>query len=397
MSLTERPAVQPPPVAGRAAVSVEIATGARLAEIQHEWRDLVARADVANVFMHPVLVALGTRYPNARSVTLLAWRDNGGNRQLAGLWAFTIGHAPRCLFPISALTAPPFAHAYLAAPVIDRDVLDEALQAMLDRIASDPALPNILALDGMRADGATMQALARVLDARGSTARVLRRSVRPMLACRRDAAPAADTMLSASTRKKLRQHRRRLAEQGALESKTITEPEAIGRAVDDFLNLEAAGWKGRERSALLCNPPDATFTREMMSALAPHGEAWIHALTLDGRPVSMQIVLRAGATAFTWKTAYDERLRDFSPGMLLLEDYTAAFLADPCVASVDSCAYDESSFMSVWDGRQAMAELWLDARRGGSAAFTHLSRLQDIYLRLRARAKAVRARLRRRG
>jgi CelD/BcsL family acetyltransferase involved in cellulose biosynthesis len=397
MPLTERPAVVPPPVAGRAAVSVEIATGARLAEIQSEWRDLAARADVANVFMHPVLVALGTRYPNTRSVTLLAWRDNGGNRRLLGLWAFTIGRAPRCILPISALTAPPFAHAYLAAPVIDRDALDETLQAMLDRIAGDPALPNILALDGMRGEGATMQALARVLDARGSTARVLRRSVRPMLACRRDTAPSADKILSASTRKKLRQHRRRLAEQGALESMTITEPEAIGRAVDDFLNLEAAGWKGRERSALLCNQPDATFTREMMSALAPHGEAWIHALTLDGRPISMQIVLRAGATAFTWKTAYDEALRDFSPGMLLLEDYTAAFLADPRVETADSCAYDESSFMAVWDGREAMAELWLEARRGGSAAFTHLSRLQDIYLRLRARAKAARARLRRRG
>ena len=52
----------------------------------------------------------------------------------------------------------------------------------------------------------------------------------------------------------------------------------------------------------------------------------------------MQIVLRAGPTAFTWKTAYDEALRDFSPGMLLLEDYTAAFLADPSIATVDSCS-----------------------------------------------------------
>src|SRR5512135_2323234 len=121
--------------------------------------------------------------------------------------------------------------------------------------------------------------------------------------CSTACAPSAQKMLSASTRKKLRQHRRRLAETGALEAKTVTEPEQIGRAVDEFLNLEAAGWKGRERSALLCNPPDATFTREMMTALASQGEAWIHALTLDRSPVSMQIVLRAGATAFTWKTA----------------------------------------------------------------------------------------------
>jgi len=385
----DRSTVQSPRVAERTAVSVEVATGARLAEIQSEWRDLVARADVANVFMHPVLVSLGARYPNARCVTLLAWRDCGGHRQLAGLWAFNIGRAPRAVLPVSVLAAPPFAHAYLAAPVVDRDALDETLEAILDRIAGDPALPKIIALDGIRADSATMHALARVLEARSSKSRVLRRSIRPMLACKRDAAPAADKMLSASTRKKLRQHRRRLAEKGALESKTITEPGAVGRAVEDFLKLEAAGWKGRERSALLCNPPDATIAREMMGALAPHGEAWVHALTLDGRPVSMQIVLSAGSTAFTWKTAYDERLRDFSPGMLLLEDYTAAFLADPRIATVDSCAYDESSFMAGWDGRAAMTELWFDARRGGSAAFAHVSRLQSLYLRLRARLKAA--------
>jgi hypothetical protein len=111
----------------------------------------------------------------------------------------------------------------------------------------------------------------------------------------------------------------------------------------------------------------------------------------------MQIVLRAGAAAFTWKTAYDEALRDFSPGMLLLEDYTAAFLADPIISYVDSCVYDDSSFMAVWSEREPMAELWIDARRGGSAAFAHLSRVQKFYLWLRKQAKAARARLWRRG
>jgi CelD/BcsL family acetyltransferase involved in cellulose biosynthesis len=388
----KRPVVRPPRVVERVAtkVTVEIASGARLAEIQTEWRDLVTRADVANVFMHPLLVALGTCYPGSRCVSLLGWRDCGRCRELVGFWAFTVGRAPRSIIPISVLAAPPFAHAYLAAPVIDRDALDETFAAMLECIAEDPSLPKILALDGMRADGATMQALTRALDARGGRPCALRRSSRPMLAAKRDAEQSTEKMLSGSTRKKLRQHRRRLAEKGALASQTIVEPDAVRRAVEDFLTLEVAGWKGRQRSALLCHSPDATFTREMMAALVPHGEAWVHALLLDGRPVSMQIVLRAGDAAFTWKTAYDEALRDFSPGMLLLEDYTAAFLANPGIATVDSCAYDDSSFMATWSEREAMAELWIDVRRGGSAAFAHLSWLQDMYVRLRAQAKAAR-------
>ena len=50
----------------------------------------------------------------------------------------------------------------------------------------------------------------------------------------------------------------------------------------------------------------------------------------------MQIVAARRAAAFTWKTAYDETFHDFSPGMLLLEDYTAAFLADHTIAFVNS-------------------------------------------------------------
>jgi CelD/BcsL family acetyltransferase involved in cellulose biosynthesis len=370
-------------------VTVEVAAGARLAEIQMEWRDLIARADVANVFMHPVLIALSMCYPGRRCRALLAWRNAGGRARLVGFWAFAAGPAPRSIIPLSVLAAPAFAQAYLASPVIDRDLLDETLQAMLDHIAADASSPKIIALDAMHDDGLTALALKRVLASRGSAPAILRRFQRPLLASTLDAKQYMETALSASRRKKLRQHRRRLAEKGVLESKIITEPEAVSRALEDFLRLEAAGWKGRKRTALLCNALDATFTRDMVAALAPHGEAWIHSLTLDGRPVSMQIVLRAGTTAFTWKTTYDESLRDFSPGMLLFEDYTAAFLTDPGIACTDSCCYDDSGFMASWSERQPMTEMWIDARRGGSAAFAHLSRLQGIYLRLRAQLKAA--------
>ena len=101
----------------------------------------------------------------------------------------------------------------------------------------------------------------------------------------------------------------------------------------------------------------------------------------------MQLILRCGDAAFTWKTAFDERFQDFSPGMLLLEDYTASLLADERIAFVDSCAQDDSGFMAVWSERQGVADLWFDVRRGGSLAFRSLSALQKSYRDLRATAK----------
>jgi CelD/BcsL family acetyltransferase involved in cellulose biosynthesis len=364
-----------------APISVECASGARLLEIASAWRDLVGRAHEPNVFMDPTLIEVAERQLSRRSATLLAWRGEA----LVGLWAFSLG-AP-ALLPARMLSAPAIPYGYLATPVIDRAGDEETLEAMLDFIARDPGLPKTIALDPIRLDGPTMQALVRVLQARASAPFVLSQARRPTLESELDGKQYFEKALSSASRKKLRQHRRRLEEKGKLELKVWNTPEAVGQAFEDFLRLEAAGWKGRRGTALLCDQAEAAFVRGMVAALAERGNAAVHALYLDGKPVSMQIVLRAGPAAFTWKTAYDEALHDYSPGMLLLEDYTKAFLADDGIAYVDSCAYDETGFMSAWSERQTIAQVWIDARRGGSLGFRLLCRLQKAFLTLRTVAK----------
>ncbi len=369
-------------------ITVELAAGTRLAEIRPCWLDLLERSDEPNVFMDPALVRIAAEtYPKSGCAALLAWATANGRPRLVGVWAFSVGFARQTALPLRLLTVPPFLHGYAATPVIDRTCLDETLDAMLERIAADARLPKILALDAMTADGETMRALTRVLERRGSAPRILERAQRPQLKSDLDAKNYLEKALSGASRKKLRQHRRRLSEQGELSSVVIGDPQAVRGALEDFLRMEASGWKGEQGTALLCDDADAAFTRAAVGALADEGRACIHALYLDREPVSMQIVLRAGTGAFTWKIAYDEKLRAFSPGMLLLEDYTAAFLNDASIAFVDSCAYDDSGFMSAWTERAAIANLWIDARRGGSLGFEFLWRLQKAYGVLRAMVK----------
>ena len=371
-------------------ISVEIAGTARLAGIRAAWTDLVARADSPNVFMDPALVcAAAEAEPHGGHHALLAWKLIDGRRQLVGVWGFGVGYAPRSALPVRMLTIPRQRHGHLATPVVDRDCLDETLDAMLDCIAAHPALPKIAALDMMGADGPTYDALIRVLARRGSIPFVFERSCRPKLASGLDGKAYLEKSLSGSTRKKLRQHRRRLSEKCALTSAVVSEPQAVRDALEEFLALEASGWKGGQGTALLSEKTDAAFMRGAVGALADQGCASIHSLILDGEPISMQIVARAGAAAFTWKTTYDEAFGDFSPGALLLEDYTAAFLADKTIAFVDSCSFDDSGFMSAWAERQAIADLWIDARRGGSLAFRVLSRVQKSYRDMRGAAKSA--------
>ena len=389
MDIAAAPAVSAAAQRMPSRITVEIADAGRLAELRPSWIDLLTRADVPNVLMDPAMVqAAAEVFPESQSQALLAWKlPVKGERQLAGIWAFSIGRPHQSAFPVRMLTIPPGPHRYLATPVIDRACLDETLDAMLDTLAADPNLTKIAALDAMSTDSPTMEALARVLAARGSSPCWLEQFRRPKLASNLDGKSYLEKALSSSSRKKLRQHRRRLAEKGALSNVIASAPDDVRRMLEEFMQMEAAGWKGRQGTALFNSPDSAAFMRKTIVSMAELGSASIHALYLDARPVSMQIVVRAGAAAFTWKTAYDEEFRDYSPGMLLLEDYTTAFLADKSIAYVDSCSHDDHGFMSAWSERQAVADIWIDARRGGSLAFRVLGIVQKRYRHLRALTK----------
>jgi CelD/BcsL family acetyltransferase involved in cellulose biosynthesis len=376
---------QPGEPAREPRIEVEIVAPARLSALMAEVRDLMARAAEPNVFMEPAFVCAAQALESGHVV--LAWDRHPVPARLIGLWALAAGRPAKLPLPIRVLQPAAEGYSFLSTPVIDATHGADVLARMLDAIAVS-SLPKILSLPFMHEGGAVMAALRRTLERRAGPLCVLDRTRRPILASNLDGKTYLERALSASSRKKLRQHRRRLGEHGALARTIHDDPPAVAAALEDFLKLEAAGWKGRRGTALLCDQRAAAFARAAITALAAEGAAVIDALRLDGRPVSMQIILRSGSAAFTWKTAFDERFHDHSPGMLLFEDYTQSLLAQP-LAFVDSCAIDEAGFMAAWMGRRDLVHIWLDARPGGSAAFRLAATAARFYGRGRAAAKRL--------
>jgi hypothetical protein len=155
----------------------------------------------------------------------------------------------------------------------------------------------------------------------------------------------------------MRQDWNRLSAAGAVD--IANDPAAIEDAIEVFLAMEAAGWKGREGTALLSKPTDANFARRFLRNLAAERKASVALLRLDGRPIAAQVLLYAGDTAYTWKTAFDEAYAKYSPGALLVDKLTEQ-LFDSGIAAIESCSPEGGFMERVWQGRRETIDLLAD-------------------------------------
>jgi CelD/BcsL family acetyltransferase involved in cellulose biosynthesis len=203
---------------------------------------------------------------------------------------------------------------------------------------------------------------------------------RALLAPVQDREHYLDHALGPKKRKELRRQRKRLAEAGTFVSDIAREPPAVAAALGDFLDLEAAGWKGRAGTAARADDGIRTFMETAVTALAHAGKAQIGRLSTGGSPSAAIVTLKSGATAWCWKIAYDESYARFSPGVQLLLDVTQALLDDPGIARADSCATaDHPMIDHIWRERLALADHLVQVgpqhRRAFAAAAT-LERLR---------------------
>ena len=100
--------------------------------------------------------------------------------------------------------------------------------------------------------------------------------------------------------------------------------------------------------------------------------------------------MRSGERAFYWKTAYDERFAEYSPGLQLTLDLSRKLEREPGLALIDSCALSGHAMIErVWRGRLELADFALALGAGrahgfalGLAAWQAKERLKEIAKRV---------------
>jgi CelD/BcsL family acetyltransferase involved in cellulose biosynthesis len=276
----------------------------------------------------------------------------------------------------------------LGTPLVHKDHAETAIAAWLDWLESE-ASSAVAMLPLLRMDGPFANLLWPMLNKRKHEIRLFDSHRRAILPGRQDAEAYFETHWRTKKLKELRRQRRRLAETGPVTVDIARKGAEVHQAIENFLILEAAGWKGERATALVQEPGRAAFARATLRGLIRQDRLMVMSLKAGETIIAIGLVLKHGERAYFWKLAFDENFAAASPGVQFVQELTRVILADHKIAAMDSCAIaDHPMIDHLWRDRQPMADLLISA--GAPAWRWHVVRLQESLARSgRAKAKQL--------
>ena len=370
--------------ARRAAVADRYAASAFVTEwwtlpdlrtIVNELRELAGRALEPNIFYEPDFVLEAANVFGRDAGAVLVWSGTSP-RKLLGFFPGRI-EPQRYGLSLPVLVGWTHPYAPLGTPLVEREAAEQVIASWLAHISGDTDLPGLVLMPFVQPSSPFAAELHTLLR-RGRIPSVdLNVHQRAMLAPRGDRLVYVERTLGANRQNKMRRMVRRLADAGALLFTTATEPEAVARAVDDFCELEARGWKGEAGTAVLHHDDIRRFMKNAMTGLAEQGKASVSRILIDGRSIASAIILRSGDTAWFWKIAYDETYADYSPGVVLTLAVTEDLVEDTTLLRTDSCAIPNHPMIDhIWRERLGLSDRLIGVR--SSAAFASGRRLERL-------------------
>ncbi|MGO9698608.1 MAG: GNAT family N-acetyltransferase [Xanthobacteraceae bacterium] len=371
--------------------TVEWRALAELEPIAAEWRELAANALEPNVFYEPAFLLAAAPVFGGDAGAVLVWSGTD-SRRLLGLFPGRIVNR-RYGFKLPVLLGLTHPYGPLGVPLVEREAAEPVIAAFFAHLAGAATLPGLVLLPFLPEDGPFAAALAPILRRAQMPVADFNRHQRALLAPGDERSLYLKRAIGRHQQKELRRRWRRLAEIGAVLITATTEATAVGRALDDFLALEASGWKGRAGTATADHQRLRRFIAAAVGGLAAEEKAAINRILVDGRAIAATIVLQSGRCAWFWKIAYDEAFARYSPGVMLAVELTRELLDDPNIARVDSCATPNHSMIDrIWRERLPLCDRIIAVRP--QPPFALARTLEGLRAAVIARVKAIRGGLR---
>lgn len=350
------------------------------------WRDLSRNALSANPFYEPhALEAMLGNTPGLRARMRFCGLKQQG--QLVALWPFLLGDGRCGWWRGPACFTSPFITETL--PLVSRDFAAEddtgAWAVSLLRLAGSLAPATPFVIGHCDCDSIVGAALLAGLERMRWPHRVFDLVARP-IAIRADSyADFARASHSDNRRRSLRRLRNRLSEAGEPGYETGMQPQACSDAAQEFLRLEAQGWKGRHGGAMAASVATRAMCERLFSPDAPAGTRRFDRLTVNGRTIALSLSLVRNGTVFLWKSAYDERFAKLGPGILLEDAILRDMHESEGIVALNSCALQKTALDELFAQRHRIADIVVAPPGSGPAS----AMLSTEAIRRRARSTAV--------
>ena len=349
-----------------------------------EWERLADEALEPNVFLEPgfALAAAQHLAPSPQPDFLVVT-----SRESPSEW--------RALCPVilprrgGSAIARSWIHPYStsATPLLDKHFAREGFDAIMQWLEAEQRQVAALELRGLASSGRVMGVVRESLAASGKPCHTLGSAHRAIL---RRAAPIPHGRGAEAPSKTLARNLRRLSQIGRVDYRSLRTPSGVRRGLENFLALEASGWKGRRGTALLSDPAYATFARSMTRLLSRRGGCRIECLELDSAPIAMLIILTSQDQDYTWKIAFDEKYAAFSPGAQIMFEFTRRQLRAQPPRATDSCA-DASNHLveRLWPDKTEIVDIMVATRGDDSGKFQIAYEREKLRRRLRRSVKEL--------
>ena len=314
-----------------------------LRRLAPEWQALADEAAEPNPFYEPwMLLPALDAYGVPEGFACAAVRLDG---RLAALFPLQLEPRWRQL-PLRALRSWRHRNMLVGTPLLAAKRAGSAVLALLQS-----GLAPLVEFEWTSGGGLFYAALADAATEAGLPWMVTDAYTRAVLVRERD----PRVRFNSNMKNNVRRWSARLATLGEVRPVRLAQGDDAARWLEEFLRLEASGWKGSAGSALACREDDRRFAAAVFAEAFRRGRLLLTGLDLDGRPLARHWMFTAGEGAFTFKIAYDEAYAACAPGILAEVDNVRQLVEGGGPRWIDSnTSHGNTSYGRVWKDRRVV-------------------------------------------
>jgi len=167
-----------------------------------------------------------------------------------------------------------------------------------------------------------------------------------------------EASLPSKRKKEYRRICKRLFNQGEINfSANLTENLHV--IMDNFIELEASGWKGISGDALAKNPSQLHYYFDLIKKAKSLKKVHFNQIQLNNQPIAISFGFKTGDYFFEIKTAYSESYRALYPGVVLELKNLANYNKHNYI-EVDSCTNPDNFVISrMWPDQKIIMNSWI--------------------------------------